>query len=37
MIYRILISELPFQTRLERQRFRKVSMDWHRFLHFLSA
>ena len=27
MIYRILMSESPFQTRSERQRFRKVSMD----------
>ena len=37
MIYGILMSESPFQTRSERERFRKVSMDWHRFLHFLSA
>jgi hypothetical protein len=27
MIYRILISESPFQTRSERERFRKVSVD----------
>jgi hypothetical protein len=27
MIYRILISESLFQTRSERERFRKVSMD----------
>lgn len=37
MIYGILMSESPFQTRSERQRFRKVSVDWHRFLHFTSA
>jgi hypothetical protein len=37
MIYRILMSESLFQTRSERERFRKVSVDWHRFLHFLSA
>jgi hypothetical protein len=37
MIYGILMSESPFQTRSERQRFRKVSVDWHRFLHFPSA
>jgi hypothetical protein len=31
MIYGILMSESPFQTRSERERFRKVSVDWHRF------
>lgn len=37
MIYGILMSESPFQTRSERERFRKVSIDWHRCLHFPSA
>lgn len=37
MIYGISMSESPFQTRSERMRYRKVSVDWHRFLHFTSA
>ena len=37
MIYGILLSESPFYTMSEREAFRKVSMDWHRFLHFQSA
>ena len=37
MIYGLLLSESPSWTVSERQRFRKVSMDWHRFLRFKSA
>lgn len=37
MIYGILMSESPFTTRSEQEKFRRVSVDWHRFLHFQSA
>ena len=32
MIYRVLLSENPLFTNLERDEFRKVSQDWHKFL-----
>jgi hypothetical protein len=37
MIYGVLLSESPFYTESEKDGFRKVSLDWHRFLHFESA
>jgi len=37
MIYGVLLSESPFYTQSEKEGFRKVSLDWHRFLHFESA
>ena len=36
-IYRRSITELPFHTIAERQKFRSVSVDWHRILRFPSA
>ena len=37
MIYGVLLSESPHYTQSEKEGFRKVSIDWHRFLHFESA
>ena len=37
MIYGVLVSESPFHTGPEQEGFRRVSIDWHRFLHFESA
>lgn len=33
-MYGNLLSESPFYTTSEKDGFRKVSSDWHRFLHF---
>ena len=37
LIYGLLYSESPQSTLTEREEFRKVSLDWHRFLHFKSG
>jgi superfamily II DNA helicase RecQ len=37
MIYGLLLTESPTATLSERNMFRKVSIDWHRFLRFRSA
>ena len=37
MMYGNLLCESPFYTMSEKDGFRKVSSDWHRFLHFESA
>jgi len=37
MMYGSLLSESPFYTTSEKDGFRKVSSDWHRFLQFESA
>lgn len=37
MIYGLLLTESPTATMSERNMFRKVSIDWHRFLRFASA
>ena len=37
MIYGLLYSESPNSTITEREEYRKVSLDWHRFLHFKSG
>lgn len=37
LIYGLLVHENPFSTIHEREQFRRVSMDWHRMLHFRSA
>ena len=37
MIYGRSLMESPFHTMSERRSMRKVSVDWHRFLHFPSA
>ena len=34
MIYGLLLTESPTVTTTERNMFRKVSTDWHRFLRF---
>ena len=36
-LYGKRLGESPFQTISERRNMRKVSIDWHRFLHFPSA
>lgn len=36
-LYGKLLSESPFHTVSERRSMRRVSVDWHRFLHFPSA
>lgn len=37
MIYGVLLSESPSYTQSDKEGFRKVSLDWHRFLQFKSA
>lgn len=37
MVYGLLMQESPFTTRTEQEQFRRVSVDWHRLLHFQSA
>ncbi|KAL9628824.1 MAG: hypothetical protein Q9204_005638 [Flavoplaca sp. TL-2023a] len=37
MIYGLLLTESPTTTTTEKNMFRKVSVDWHRFLRFPSA
>ena len=37
IIYGLLLTESPTATIMERDIFRKVSIDWHRFLRFQSA
>ena len=37
MMYGNLLCDSPFYTMSEKDSFRKVSSDWHRFLHFKSA
>lgn len=37
MIYGLLLTASPFTTQAEQERFRKVSIDWHRLLHFPSS
>jgi superfamily II DNA helicase RecQ len=37
MLYARLLSEGKFETRSQKERFRRVSMEWHRFLGFTSS
>lgn len=37
MIYGLLVTESPFATISEKEQFRKVSVNWHRVLHFPSS
>lgn len=37
MIYGLLVTASPFATMAEQTQFRRVSIDWHRILHFAST
>jgi hypothetical protein len=37
MLYARLLSEGKFETRSQKERFRRVSMEWHCFLGFTSS